>query len=209
MFAQLKETQIVSLQLTQTELNTLKRRSPEEMRPKDRLVRIDLNVYPAIDAAYREVILSQGENASSDYRRYQKEVVDNYQKNKHVVESIPDVHISPRVINKTLDKWLIDAKRRFEDGTIEDLKGITKKSQHYTNTVNSYQMTHQRKIDEEKKNKALLESTTTDKRIRELEEENRRLKEEREKEQGTKHEYESRESKGRQQYPTNYIYTCK
>jgi hypothetical protein len=179
------------------------------VKSKERLVRIDLNVDQAIDKEYREIIFSHGESASSDYRRYQREVVENYRKNKDSVDSLPDAHISPSEINETLDKWLIDAKRRSKDGTIEQLKGVTKKSQHYTNVVNTYMFTHQMRVEDERKNRALLESTTTDKRIRELEEENRRLKEEREKEQGTKPEYESRDSRWRQQYPTDYIYTCK
>jgi hypothetical protein len=179
------------------------------VRSKERLVRIDLNVNPADDKAYREIILSQGESASCDYRRYQREVIENYHESKYSLESLHDAHISPGIINETLDKWLIDAKRRSEDGTIEQLKGVTKKSQHYTNAVNTYMFTSQQRIEDERKNKALLACTTTNKRIRELEEENRCLKEEREKEQGTKPEYESPESRGRQQSPTNYIYTCK
>ena len=147
------------------------------MRPKSRLTRIDLLVDPDTDNDYRQIILSQGENASSHYRRYQREVVDNYHKNIDSVILNPKVHISPQEINETLDKWLIDARLRSQDGTIEELKGLTKKTEHYTKTVNSYMFTQRQKTEQEKREKALLESTTPEKRIKELEEQVRWYKE--------------------------------
>ena len=142
-----------------------------------RYVRIDLNVDPDTDNDYRQIILSQGENASSDYRRYQREVIDSYQRSSDSVILNPKVHISPREINETLDKWLIDARLRSQDGTIEELKGLSKKIQHYTNIINTYMYTQQQKTEQEKKKKALLESTTSEKRIKELEEQVRWYKE--------------------------------
>jgi hypothetical protein len=146
-------------------------------RVKKRFTRVDLTVDSTIDEEYRQIIYSRGETAAGDYRKYQKSVVEEYRASKEEVESRSNIHISQKEIQETMDKWLIDAKLRTEDGTIEELRGVTKTTQHYTSAVNSFLYTHDKKKEEEKKNKALLDSTDTNKIIKKLLEENRLLKE--------------------------------
>jgi hypothetical protein len=109
-----------------------------------RKVRIDITVDENIHNQYVLIAREEGSNASAEIRKHQESVVEEYNKTHAVKSPIsivridnnkPNYHIPASVINRTLDRWLGDARARIEDKTITEIKDTTRKAVEYKDLV--------------------------------------------------------------------------
>lgn len=124
----------------------------------------------------------QGSSVSAEIQRHELSVVDEYKKTQFMTMPIgvlavkdssnKQQHVPPTVINETLDKWMVDAKLRMEDGTIKDIAGVSRKVLEYNKLINGFLWTAAKKVSQVREDEILLSRTTQHKEMQRLREEN-------------------------------------